>query len=87
MPSSGSDKFAYEPSFEEEQSDAIADKNKKEITWKAKQIELDGIKYALNPKTNEVYDLDSYVSGRPVKMANLIITGKGAKATAKLEFI
>jgi hypothetical protein len=85
--SSGSDKFAYEPSLEEEQSDAIADKNKKEITWKAKQIELDGIKYALNPKTNEVYDLDSYVSGRPVKVANLIITGKGAKATAKLEFI
>ena len=85
--SSGSDKFAYEPSLEEEQSDAIADKNKKEITWKAKQIELDGIKYALNPKTNEVYDLDSYINGRPVKVANLIITGKGAKATARLEFI
>jgi hypothetical protein len=88
--SSGSDKFAYEPSFNEEQSDAIADKNKKAITWKAKQIELDGAKYALNATTNEVYDLDSYMTGQPVKVADLIIIkgkGKGAAATYKLEFI
>jgi hypothetical protein len=85
--SSEASKFAYEPSFEEEQSDAIADKNKKEVTWKAKQIDLNGVKYALNPKTNEVYDLDSYVSGRPIKVADLTIKGKGDKATAKLEFI
>ena len=90
--SSGSDKFSYEPSFDEEQSDAIADKNKKAITWKAKQIELDGVKYALNAKTNEIYDLDSYMTGQPVKVADLIIIkgkgkGKGAAATYKLEFI
>ena len=91
--SSGADKFAYEASYEEEQSDTIADKNKKAITWKAKQIELNGMKYALNPETNEVYDLDSYISGQPVKVADLIITkakGKGATAipaTYKLAFI
>jgi hypothetical protein len=80
-------KFAYEPSFDEEQSDAIADKNKKEVTWKAKPIELDGVKYALNQKTNEVYDYDSYVNGNPEKVADLVISGKGAKATYELKFL
>ena len=84
--SSGSSKFAYMPAFEEEQSDAIADKNQKEVEWKAKQIEVDGVKYALNKETNEVYDLDSYVNGRPVKIADLII-GKGKEAAFRLEFI
>jgi hypothetical protein len=87
--SSGSSKFAYMPAFEDEQSDAIADKNQKEIEWKAKQIEVDGVKYALNKDTNEVYDLDSYMNGRPVKIADLIISkGKGKEAAAfRLEFI
>ena len=92
--SNNANKFAYEPSFAEEQSDTIADRNKKEVTWKAKQIELDGIKYALNPKTNEVYDLDSYMSGQAQKVADLVvIKGKGkaaaaaATATYKLEFV
>jgi hypothetical protein len=85
--SNDSSKFAFEPSFAEEQSDAIADKNKKEVTWKAKPLELDGVKYALNPKTNEVYDYESYVSGNPEKVADLIITGKGKEARGELRFI
>jgi hypothetical protein len=85
--SSSNTKFAYEPSFAEEQSDAIADKNKKEVTWKAKAIELDGVKYALNPKNNEVYDYDSYVNGNPEKVADLIVKGKGAAATYELKFL
>ena len=85
--SNDTSKFAYGPSFENEQSDAIADKNKKEITWKAKQLDLGGVLYALNPTTNEVYDLDSYKSGNPVKVGDLIITGKGETATYKVEFI
>ena len=85
--SSSNTKFAYEPSFAEEQSDAIADKNKKEVTWKAKAIELDGVKYALNPKNNEVYDYESYVNGNPEKVADLIVKGKGAAATYELKFL
>jgi hypothetical protein len=85
--SNDSEKFAYEPSFAEEQSDAIANKNKKEVTWKAKALELEGVKYALNPKTNEVYDYDSYVNGNPEKVADLIITGKGKDARGELRFI
>ena len=80
-------KFAFEPSYENEQSDAIADKNKNEVKWAAKEFELDGTKYALKPVTNEVYDLDSYLSGRPVKVGDLLVKGKGAAATYELKFI
>ena len=85
--SNSSDKFAYQPSFAEEQSDAVADKNQKETKWKAREIDLGGVKYALNPKTNEVYDLDSYNIGNPRKVANLLINGKGAEATYELDFM
>jgi hypothetical protein len=85
--SSGSSKFAYKTSYQDEQSDTIADRNKKEITWKAKQIEIDGVKYAYNPITNEVFDLDSYKNGDTVKVGELVISGKGSEATYKLEFI
>jgi hypothetical protein len=85
--SNDTSKFAYETSFEEEQSDEIADKNKKVVTWKAKPIELDGVKYALNPKTNEVYDYESYVNGNVEKVADLIVKGKGPTATYELRFI
>ena len=85
--SNDSMKFAYNPSYENEQSDAIADKNQKGVTWKAKKIEIEGTAYALNPKTNEVYDLDSYVNQNPVKVADLLIEGKGAEAKYNLKFI
>ena len=66
----------------------VADKNKKEITWKAKQIEVDGVKYAYNPKTNEVFDLDSYKNGDAVKVGIMLITDEGSEGKKyKLEFI
>ena len=70
-------KFAYDPSFESEQSDAIADRNKRVVTWKAKLLELGGTKYALNPQTNEVYDLDSYTNNQPLKVGNLVQLANG----------
>jgi len=82
--SNDSGKFASELAFENEQSDAIADRNKKGLTWKAKTVELGGIKYAINPKTNEVYDLDSYMQNQPLKVGNLV---KLANGEWKLEMI
>ena len=82
-----SSKFSYYPSIAEEESDIIADKNKIKITWKAVELELDGIKYALNKETGEVYDLDSYMRGLPVQVGNLIISGKGKDAKYKFERI
>jgi hypothetical protein len=85
--SNNPNKFAYNLSFEDEQSDAIADKNQKSVIWKAKELEVNGTKYALNQKTNEVYDLDSYKNNNPIKVADLIIQGKGSDATYNLKFI
>ena len=85
--SSGSSKFAYKTSYQDEQSDNIADRNKKETTWKAKVLEMDGVKYAYNPDTKELFDLDSYKNGDTVKVGDLIITGKGNEATYRIEFI
>ena len=86
--SNDSSKFAYKTAFEEGQSDAIADINKKQITWTAVVIKYgDGTDYALNKETNEVYDLDSYESGQPVKVGDLIISGKGKDVTYKINFI
>lgn len=82
-----SSKFSYYPSISEEESDIIADKNKIKITWKAVELELEGIKYALNKETGEVYDLDSYMRGLPVQIGNLIISGNGKDATYKFERI
>jgi hypothetical protein len=82
-----SSKFSYYPSMAEEESDVISDKNKVTITWKAFDMELDGIKYALNKETGDVYDLDSYLRGQPIQVGKLIITGKGPTATTRFERI
>ena len=86
--SNDSAKFAYKTAFEEGQSDAMADINKKVITWTAVVIKYgNGTDYALNKETNEVYDLDSYESGQPVKVGDLIVSGKGKDVTYKINFI
>lgn len=54
-----SNQFASHPTIDEDRGD----QNQVEIKeqkWRAKQITLDGVKYVLNEKTNEVYDFDSY---------------------------
>jgi hypothetical protein len=71
--SNNSAKLAYNFSYEDEQSDAIADKNQKEVEWKAKVFtDLDGTKYALNTTTQEVYDLEMYKEKKLEKIGKLI---------------
>jgi len=77
-------KFAYDLAIENEQSDAIADRNKREKKIKAEVIDLGGTKYAFNPETKEVYDLDSYKEGNPLKIGTLIKLPDGQ---VKLELI
>ena len=36
------------------------------------QVNIDGIKYVLNRKTNEVYDYDSYLRGQAIQTGNLV---------------
>ena len=70
--SNNSSKFAYNPDMEDEPSDAIAEKNQREVRWKAQEIKIGDTMYALNRETNEVYDLDSYTQGQPLKVGNLV---------------
>jgi hypothetical protein len=80
-----SSKFSYQPSIDNEESDTVADKNKTKITWKAVELTLEGIKYAYNKLTREVYDLDSYNRGQPVQVGTLSLSGKGK--TEQYKFI
>tara|TARA_Y100000768_G_C23990023_1_gene691787 strand:+ start:1406 stop:4738 length:3333 start_codon:yes stop_codon:yes gene_type:complete len=82
-----SSKFSFLPSYSEEDDDKDDARNKRKITWQATEIELDGIKYALNQSTGDVYNLESYIKGNPIQIGKLIIEGTGKKQTYRLEFI
>ena len=74
-----STRYSFAPSFTEEEVDTVADRNKVKITWKAVELELDGVKYALNKQTGDVYDLEEYNRGNPVKVGTLKIQGDAYK--------
>ena len=75
------DKFASTPSISAEENDAVAKVNIKKITWKAKNVTIDGIKYALREDTGEIFDLESFKANNPVLVGNLEKQGKKYKAT------
>ena len=73
-------KFAYELNYKNEQSDDISAKNKMEKQYEGfKTFEADGIKYAYDPKTKKVYDLDSYIDNNPQQVGELKIEGDNYK--------
>lgn len=74
-------KFASAPSISTEESDAVADANKVKITWKAKTVTVEGIKYAFRQDTGELYDLESFKSKNPVLVGNLEKVGARYKVT------
>lgn len=75
------DKFASAPSISTEESDAVADANKVKITWKAKTITVEGIKYAFRQDTGELFDLESFKAKNPVLVGNLEKVGARYKVT------
>ena len=82
-----SSKFSYQPSIDQEESDTVADKNKTKITWKAVELKVDGIKYAFNKLTGEMFDMDSYNRGQPVQVGTLNIIGEGKNKTYKIVMV
>jgi hypothetical protein len=68
--------WAYVPSYEGEERDQITKINQREKKIRAKQLTFKGKKYAVDPATKFVYDLDSYLQGNPRKVGDLIIKGK-----------
>ena len=63
--------FIFVPSYSNEESDNILQQNIKKITWKGVEILIDGIKYVLNKKNNQIYDYDSYLRGQAIQTGYL----------------
>jgi len=83
--------FSYKPSISSEEADTVTQMNKKIITWTAEEITIpiDGIKnkYARNPQTNDIYDLQSYkdaveFGGEPLLIGRLV-----KKSDGKFKFV
>jgi len=80
----GSDKFSFAGSYADEEVDAVAEQNMRAEDVKAKELVLDGVRYAWDQKTGAVYEYESYQLGRTVHIANVEIGRDGA---ARLVFI
>jgi len=70
---SDSSKFISLPSILEEDKDEVFLKNKTTDKIKAVEIMIDGIQYAYDKETNNVYNLDTYKAGDPIQVGNLIL--------------
>ena len=57
--------------LENEEEDKVSQLNKVKITWKARAATINGKKYAINEKTMEVYDFESYLAKNPIKIGVL----------------
>ena len=69
-------KLAYQQSIEEDETDDVRQVNKQEVVLEAVEIEIEGIMYAYDQKTGDIYDLDSFINKNPVKIGTLEIKGK-----------
>jgi hypothetical protein len=77
-----SNQFSSHPSFEEDSYAVPEPANKKYDIWVAQDLVINGIKYALNKETNEVYDMDSYEQHKAtgsdmILIGRLVKQGKG----------
>jgi hypothetical protein len=78
--------FTYSPSIAAEELDVDAAKNQDVVKWKGVEFTHEGITYALNRATGDLYDLESYKLKQPVQVGKLIM-GTGPKAQYTIEKI
>lgn len=81
FPEGRPEKLAFTPNIADEQSDAMAEANTRVETWRAVEVEIDGVRYALREETGELYDLLDYqrlLRGENVPAARMRIGGPGA---------
>ena len=78
-------KFSYMPSIADEESDDVAERNKAVVELRAVEVTIDGVKYALHKESGDVYDLESYMRGQPVKVGELKFEGEGKSAKYRYE--
>jgi hypothetical protein len=75
-----SNQFSSYPSFENDRS-MKEGLDVETVKWKAREITEDGVKYALNESTMEVYDLESYNKSKEIG-TDLVLIGKLVKDKA-----
>lgn len=75
-----SNQFSSYPSFENDRS-MKEGLDVETVKWKAREITEDGVKYALNESTMEVYDLESYQKAKEIG-TDLVLVGKLVKDKA-----
>ena len=73
----GSNKIAYSGSYQDENTDDVARQNMKTITIELVEIVIQGIKYAYDNKTGDVYDHEEYMLGRSILIGKLVKTKSG----------
>ena len=82
------DKFSYYPALQREEIDVVAKINREKVTWKAKEVTINGKKYAYRKDTGEVYDLDSYKQAIRIAGVDPLLKGRLEKdANKRLKFI
>jgi hypothetical protein len=69
------EEWAFVPSYEGEERDQITKINERKEKIRAKEITFKGKKYAFDPKSKFVYDLDTYLQGNPRKVGKYIVKG------------
>ncbi|MAV57193.1 MAG: hypothetical protein CMI79_06720 [Candidatus Pelagibacter sp.] len=68
--------FSFAGSYADEDDDAVAAQNEREIELDAIEVSIEGTKYALVEETGNVYDWDSYMAKRPIQVGQIIKKGK-----------
>ncbi len=71
--------FAFAGSYADDDVDAVAAQNEREIELDAIEVTIEGIKYALVESTGDVYDWDSYMARRPIQVGKIIRQGKNVE--------
>ena len=80
--------FSYMPSITNEESDKVAQANEKFVEREVDVIKMEGKEYALNKKTKEVYDIESFrvaqeTGSEPIIVGYLVQMGKKYKFEKK----
>ena len=77
------EKFAYNPSISDTESDKTAKLNQKTIKWRGRPLKFGGVTYAYRVnKTDpsniqhEIYDVQSYKAGNPLLLGRITFKGK-----------
>ena len=66
--------------YEDEEIDAVAEKNIKRVEVDAVDLEIKGVNYAYDPSTGAVYDYQSYVEKAPIQIGTLVTKANGDRA-------